>query len=119
MKKLGTEDLQQDEEKNQPKSERSHERVKGDLALGELRHGLVEIVFGVDALKVNDGIDVKDSNVARQMATKNLEASTSRAVPDWLTLDKEAMKGTVARIPSRDEIQPIANEQAVVEFYSR
>src|SRR5207247_16578 len=67
------------------------------------------------ALKVNDGIDVKDSNVARQMATKNLEASTSRAVPDWLTLDKEALKGMVARIPSRDEIQPIANEQAVVE----
>jgi hypothetical protein len=23
------------------------------------------------------------------------------------------------RIPTRDEIQPIANEQAVVEFYSR
>jgi hypothetical protein len=25
----------------------------------------------------------------------------------------------VMRVPSRDEIQPIANEQAVVEFYSR
>jgi hypothetical protein len=25
----------------------------------------------------------------------------------------------VMRIPTRDEIQPIANEQAVVEFYSR
>jgi hypothetical protein len=23
------------------------------------------------------------------------------------------------RVPTRDEIQPIANEQAVVEFYSR
>ena len=71
------------------------------------------------ALKVNDVIEVKDSNVSRQMATKNLEMSTSRAVPDWLTLDKEAFKGTVMRVPSRDEIQPIANEQTVVEFYSR
>src|ERR1043165_3260674 len=71
------------------------------------------------ALKVNDVIEVKDSNVARQMASKGLEISTSRSVPDWLSLDKNAIKGTVMRIPSRDEIQPIANEQAVVEFYSR
>jgi small subunit ribosomal protein S4 len=71
------------------------------------------------ALKVNDVIEVKNHNVSRQLATKNLEVATSRAVPDWLTLDKEAFKGTVLRIPTRDEIQPIANEQAVVEFYSR
>ena len=71
------------------------------------------------ALKVNDVIVVKNHNVSRQLATKNLEVSASRAVPDWLSLDKEAFKGTVMRIPTRDEIQPIANEQAVVEFYSR
>jgi small subunit ribosomal protein S4 len=71
------------------------------------------------ALKVNDVIVVKNHNVSRQLATKNLEVSASRAVPDWLSLDKEGFKGTVMRIPTRDEIQPIANEQAVVEFYSR
>jgi len=71
------------------------------------------------ALKVNDVITVKNNNVSRQLATKNLEISTSRAVPDWMTLNKEEFKGIVMRIPTRDEIQPIANEQAVVEFYSR
>jgi small subunit ribosomal protein S4 len=71
------------------------------------------------ALKVNDVIEVKDTNASKQMATRSLESSTSRVVPDWLSLDKNAMKGTVMRIPTRDEIQPIANEQAVVEFYSR
>ena len=71
------------------------------------------------ALKVNDVVEVKDSNVSRQMAAKNLEMAASRAVPDWLSLNKEAFKGAVVRIPTRDEIQPIANEQAVVEFYSR
>ena len=70
-------------------------------------------------MKVNDIIQVKDSNVSRQMATKGLEISTSRSVPDWLSLDKNALKGVIMRIPSREEIQPIANEQAVVEFYSR
>jgi small subunit ribosomal protein S4 len=71
------------------------------------------------ALKVNDVITVKNNNVARQLATKNLETSTSRSVPDWMSLNKEEFKGVVMRIPTRDEINPIANEQAVVEFYSR
>ena len=71
------------------------------------------------ALKVNQVITVKDHSVSRQLATKNLESATSRAVPDWLSLSKEEFKGLVMRIPTRDEIQPIANEQAVVEFYSR
>ena len=71
------------------------------------------------ALKVNDAIEVKDTNASKQMATRSLESSTSRLVPDWLLLDKTVMKGTVMRVPTRDEIQPIANEQAVVEFYSR
>jgi small subunit ribosomal protein S4 len=71
------------------------------------------------ALRVNDVITVKNNNVSRQMATKNLESATSRAVPDWLSLSKDEFKGVVMRIPTRDEIQPIANEQAVVEFYSR
>jgi small subunit ribosomal protein S4 len=71
------------------------------------------------ALRVNDTITVKNNTVSRQMATKALELSTSRSVPDWLSLNKEEFKGVVMRIPTRDEINPIANEQAVVEFYSR
>ena len=71
------------------------------------------------SLKVNNVVEIKNNNVSRQLATKNLEISTSRSVPDWLLLSKDEFKGTVMRIPTRDEIQPIANEQAVVEFYSR
>ena len=59
------------------------------------------------------------ASVAVLPAAKNLEIASSRAVPDWLSLDREALKGVLMRIPSRAEIQPIANEQAVVEFYSR
>jgi len=89
-----------------------------------VNHGHVQVngrkaAIASFALKVNDVITVKNHNVSRQLATKNLEVSASRAVPDWLSLDKEGFKGTVMRIPTRDEIQPTANEQAVVEFYSR
>src|SRR5271155_2243771 len=47
------------------------------------------------SLKVNDVIEIKDSNVSRQLATRNLESATSRAVPDWLSLNKEGFKGAV------------------------
>jgi len=71
------------------------------------------------ACRVNDIVEVKNTSVSRQMATKGLESSTSRPVPDWVSLNKDGFKGTILRVPTRDDIQPIANEQAVVEFYSR
>ena len=71
------------------------------------------------ALKVNDVVLAKNNTVSRQLATKGMEVSTSRVVPDWISLSKEEFKGVVMRVPTRDEINPIANEQAVVEFYSR
>ncbi|MCW5557619.1 MAG: 30S ribosomal protein S4 [Verrucomicrobiae bacterium] len=71
------------------------------------------------AVKVNDVVEVRDHAVSRQQAAKSLEGSTSRVVPDWVALDKEHLKARLLRVPSRDEIQPVANEQAVVEFYSR
>src|ERR1041384_7146335 len=78
-----------------------------------------KVIIPSYALKVNDVSEVRDNPRARQLATKNLESATSRAVPDWLSLSKDAFKGVVMRIPTRDEINPIANVQSVVEFYSR
>ena len=69
--------------------------------------------------KINDVVEVKDRSASRQLATRNLEYSTSRVVPEWLQLEKDAFRGTVMRVPTRDEIQPIADEQTIVEFYSR
>ncbi|MDA1273286.1 MAG: 30S ribosomal protein S4 [Verrucomicrobia bacterium] len=71
------------------------------------------------ALKVNDVVEIKETSVSRQMSTRNLEASTSRVVPDWLSVNRDAFRGTLLRLPTRVDIQPIANEQTVVEFYSR
>jgi small subunit ribosomal protein S4 len=38
---------------------------------------------------------------------------------DWMTVDRDKMSGVVNRVPVREEINPIANEQLVVELYSR
>jgi small subunit ribosomal protein S4 len=71
------------------------------------------------ATKVNDVIEIRNSPASRQLALRGLELSTSRPVPDWLSVSRDPLRGTVVRWPTRDDIQPIANEQAVVEFYSR
>lgn len=40
-------------------------------------------------------------------------------VPDWLSYNKKTGKGTVKRLPQRDEMDLDINEQLIVEFYSR
>ena len=70
-------------------------------------------------VKAGDEISVKDKPKTRQLALRNLELTQIVPVPDWLTVDRDALKGKVARIPSRQEIQPMVNEQLIVELYSR
>ena len=70
-------------------------------------------------LRPGDEITIKDKPGSRRLATRNLELTQIAPVPEWLTVDKEGFSGKVARIPTRDEIAPIVNEQLIVELYSR
>jgi len=42
-----------------------------------------------------------------------------REPPPWLSVDAKNFKGSLLRIPSREEIGPLVNEQLVVELYSK
>ena len=70
-------------------------------------------------VKAGDVIEVRENARSRQMVARGLESATVRTVPDWLSLNKEAIKANMLRMPTVEEIQPIANIQAIVEFYSR
>lgn len=70
-------------------------------------------------LKSGDVVTVKDKPGSRRLATKHIELTQIAPVPDWVTVDKEHFTGTVTRIPTREEIAPIVNEQLIVELYSR
>ena len=54
-----------------------------------------------------------------RLATKNMELTNIQPTPDWLTVNKDQFTGTMARIPTREEIAPIVNEQLIVELYSK
>ena len=70
-------------------------------------------------VKAGDEITIKDRPKSRQLALRNLELTQIAPVPDWLTVDRDAFKGKVAHVPSREEMQPMVNEQLIVELYSR
>jgi small subunit ribosomal protein S4 len=70
-------------------------------------------------VKTGDVVSVREKPNSRQLATRNLDLTQITPVPDWLTVNREALSGQVARIPSREEIAPIVNEQLIVELYSR
>jgi small subunit ribosomal protein S4 len=70
-------------------------------------------------LRPGDEVTIKDKPGSRRLAARNLELTQIAPIPDWLIVDKEGFSGKVARIPTRDEIAPIVNEQLIVELYSR
>ena len=70
-------------------------------------------------VKQGDEVEIKSDNSSRQMATRAIEENRARVVPAWLTRNDEALKGTITRLPTRDEMEPSINEQLIVEYYSR
>lgn len=70
-------------------------------------------------VSAGDEIEVRSNTSSRQLATRNIDETRLRSTPGWLTLQEDALRATVNRLPNRDEIDAGVNEQLVVEFYSR
>jgi len=70
-------------------------------------------------LKAGDTVSIKAGERSKRLAVKFLDQTSAVTAPDWLSVDKDNLTGSVVRIPSREEINPIVNEQLVVELYSR
>ena len=70
-------------------------------------------------VKEGDEIEVRERTSSRQLATRSMEESQGRTVPEWLTLNADALKATINRLPSTEETENSINVQLIVEFYSR
>jgi len=61
----------------------------------------------------------------REKLSKNLnvqgavQSAKARGVPSWLSPDLDALKGSIANLPRRDEITLPIQEQLIVELYSK
>lgn len=69
-------------------------------------------------VREGDSIDVRDVEASKKLVRENL-AHSNQVMPVWLSIDGDALKGHVERLPYRTDISTVANEQMIVEFYSK
>lgn len=102
------------------------------LGLGNTRDAARQLVshghVRVNGTRVNvasyqvqpgDVITIRESPRSKQLALRALDLTQAAVLPPWVTFDKDKLTGTVSRVPTKDEIAPIVNEQLIVELYSR
>ncbi len=68
-------------------------------------------------VKAGDTIQVREKSKNLEIIHSSLKAL--RDIPEWLTIDKVKLEGSVIRVPERVAIPVNVQEQLVVELYSR
>ncbi len=71
------------------------------------------------SIKPGDVIEIRENKRSSQHIKDIFEATSGRAVPAWLLADPEHFKGTVERLPEREEIDVPVDEMLIVELYSK
>lgn len=89
-----------------------------------VRHRHVEVngrILDVPSyqVKVGDEIAVKPKSKDIFPVQASLEARTRPSLVDWLALDEKAKVGRLVRRPPRQDIPLAAQEQLIVELYSK
>ena len=69
--------------------------------------------------KPGDVVAVAQKASSQQLGLRALDLTQAVPQKDWLTLDREKMAGTVARLPEPEDSDHGVNVQLVVELYSR
>ena len=70
-------------------------------------------------VKPGDVIKVGGKPSSQQLVNRMTDLTQAMPIKDWLTVDKDKLEVTVSRIPDRADIDPLVNEQLIVELYSR
>ncbi len=66
-----------------------------------------------------DTIEVKSGSKNKPRLQELQEEAAGRGTPGWLSVDWEQKRGTVLRLPEREEIDVPIEEHLIVEMYSR
>ncbi len=71
------------------------------------------------AVRPGSNIEVLEKSKKIARIGKSLEAVDRRGVPQWIELDKKALKGVVKSSPVREDLTMPIQEQLIVELYSK
>ena len=70
-------------------------------------------------VRSGDVIEVREKSKNIQRFKDIAEVTAGRLTPEWVDVDKEALKGTVSQLPKREQIDVPVNEMLIVELYSK
>jgi small subunit ribosomal protein S4 len=70
-------------------------------------------------LKEGDEISIRGGSSDLTYFKEVGALAEKRTSPSWLNRDVKSMKGSVARMPDRPEIEGTLSEQLIIEYYSR
>ena len=70
-------------------------------------------------IKAGDVVEIRESAKNMQRFKDIAEIAGGRLVPEWIDINKEAQKGTIKALPSREAIDVPVNEMLIVELYSK
>ena len=70
-------------------------------------------------VKPGDVIKIGAKPSSQQLVIRMTDLTQSMPAVDWLNVDKDKLEATVTRMPERSDIDPLVNEQLIVELYSR
>lgn len=70
-------------------------------------------------VSVGDVVEIREKSKKNISIQSSMAAAQARLVPQWLSLDKDSVKGTVNALPTRDQLSQTIKEQLIVELYSR
>jgi len=89
-----------------------------------VRHGHFEVngrKVDIPSFQVKEGdiVAVREKSRSVPVIQSAAEAGNQRTVPGWLSVDFSNLRGTVLRVPLREEIDAPVTEQMIIELYSR
>ncbi|HEX9828822.1 MAG TPA: 30S ribosomal protein S4 [Bacteroidota bacterium] len=70
-------------------------------------------------LKSGDLVQVRDASKKMELIHSSMKRMKDTAMLPWLSLDKATLTGTFLQVPERPEVPLNANEQLIVELYSK
>lgn len=70
-------------------------------------------------VKAGDVVEICEKSRGIQRFKDIMEVTAGRLTPEWVDVDKEALKGTVSQLPKREQIDVPVNEMLIVELYSK
>lgn len=70
-------------------------------------------------VRPGDVIQVREKSKKLELIHASMKRIKDNMLPSWLNLDKASMVGTFLHVPERADIPLPANEQLVVELYSK